>query len=164
MHSKKSFDEYYQYYVTEQRSKEQHQNEAKALIQSIFDKFSDINSIVIIGSTPSWNDGDLCFHSQELMINNFCENAYNFSINKEHLNEIGLTFVDEDEDEDFLWANTKYGVNKNIQWPETVVNASKLLNATSNLFEAGWQTNFMLTFVRADNSFKFSENDFYCED
>lgn len=64
----------------------------KEMFISIFDAFPTFMGVAVIGSTPSWNDGDACEHSSEI---DFC--YYDYIDDSDDLPENEMTDAIEEE-------------------------------------------------------------------
>lgn len=82
----------YQKYIDEVSEKRAAYEESfenfPSMVRSLFDEFPALDTIIIRGSTPGFNDGDVCLHSQE----NFIEFDALHEIYQED-------YYDEDEDD-----------------------------------------------------------------
>lgn len=115
----------------------QRKNEILSEIASILVNTDGANVIVIQGSTPSFNDGDPCTHSQGAFIN--------------YLNKYGET---RDEDE----AESVYPVT----YSDAIWRAFRVLDSMESAIEDVFGTNWQLTFKRAGDSVTWEKDDYDC--
>lgn len=62
------YEQYYEQYVVNQVSANDLQDRMHDVMKAIFEAKPEINSIVTRGQTPSFNDGDPCYHSQDTVV------------------------------------------------------------------------------------------------
>ena len=115
----------------------QRKNEILSEIASILVNTDGANVIVIQGSTPSFNDGDPCTHSQNVYIN--------------YLSKYGES-CGEDE------AESVYPVT----YSDAIWRAFRVLDSMESAIEDVFGTNWQLTFKRAGDSVTWEKDDYDC--
>jgi hypothetical protein len=138
------------------------------VLSVIFAEMPKLNLIRVRGSTPSFNDGDPCTHSQTVAVDVYDPDSL-------------FECMDEDDDlrklmtgEIFSWQHTtwnhsskKYVSNDLPKDPHHVacIKALTVVNALDGDFQIMFDTNFMLDIVRDPNSefgFRIDREDYYC--
>lgn len=154
-----------------------------ALFQSIFEKFPTVTKLATIGSTPYFNDGDLCTHSSEYLSGAFSYYTWGSDPTKKHYDYEDYSAVeefftgvhpddrDEDEDEDFEdEEGRKYVVNAVEVEAEpadelrinTEAQAAKaMMEEYDTIFERIYGTNYIVTAVRlADGTVEVKDEEY----
>ena len=138
----KSFKELADIYLN--RDKE---DEFDALISAVFRDYPFINTICAAGYTPGFNDGDPCYHSDEISVDDFnYANVYEY---------------DDDWFYEEAGARPKASV---IQKEEEEIRdcVCGALSA-SGLFEYMFETNFKVVIRRQEhNGYEIVEEEYYC--
>ena len=118
-----------------------------AFVNSLFAEHPNLNCVVILGSTPSWNDGDECVHSEEIFVNDLDECA-------EILGEDADTCGDGKAP---AWTL----LNEKLPSKEAT-SISKALKALEGLREIIYGTNWQLRLERQDGKVKITKKDYNC--
>jgi hypothetical protein len=137
-----SFDDFYNEYCVPKPvdpSLPTVEDKFMAIMQACFDKALNLEEVIIVGTTPSFNDGDPCYHSSST--------GYKLTGKIYYDEEDGYTWGDpeemQDEDEDeggWIWDDDD--LNNGLE--------SKVwsLLSSQNLDEDIWYTNYKISITR----------------
>lgn len=141
----------------------------ESLFRSIFDKYPSVKKLLTIGSTPYFNDGDLCTHSSEYFSG--VASTYSWSSNPSQLhydyedyNDAETFFLEvhpddrDDEDEDADQPNLD-AITGLIN--EEAVGAKAMMEEFDTIFERIYGTNYIVSAVRLANGEIEVKNDDY---
>ena len=165
----KSFDEYYEQFVTDAPKKDKEwrevmQKKAREVLDSIFNEFNDIRFLYIQGWTMGFNDGEPIYHQQEALID-----IYSSGYMYKNLSYKGATLCN-----DIITVDIEDRKNPTISFKgneaEPVIRSREeagtkhrvleLLSGCEELFKAAWETNWQLLMVRDGDEVTFKK-DFY---
>lgn len=149
----------------------------RTLFQTIFDKYPTVTKLATIGSTPHFNDGDICEHSSEYFSgvwniyswrNDPSRKCYDY----EDYSAAEEFFVgeDQDEDEEFtdeqgrtyapVQAEEVEAVDENVANEEAKA-AKAMMEEFDTIFERVYYTNYIVTAVRRADGTIEVDNDEY---
>lgn len=126
----------------------------------LFEEFSDLNVVMIQGSTPSFNDGEPCYHSQDVFTGSYwtsySEYKYYDFTDYEYYDEFGVGEDDEGN------INAEDHINNKV--PNDVLKEIKSqLNNMDDIFQDIYDTNFLITIKREeDGSVSVTEDEYDC--
>lgn len=101
------------------------------LFQGVFDENKGLQFVMIRGSTPSFNDGEPCYHSQETFLG--CKTKYG-----------DYDFSDYSLEEDFEFEDTDEGVVHLNSSCETLDKVYSSITVYDEIIERIYDTNFEL--------------------
>ncbi len=135
-----TFDELYKEYIEDRNTTKELEAKFRKAMELCFDRASNLTKVVFRGSTPTWNDGDACHHSQ-------------------HISYLGTDFIDDeyeifyDEIEDVPFGD----------WNNLDSKVGQLIESLP-LPEQIWTTNYEITVSRnEDGSIKISKEDYHSD-
>lgn len=101
------------------------------LFQGVFDENKGLQFVMIRGSTPSFNDGEPCYHSQETFVGS--KNTYGY-----------YDFSDYSLEEEFEFEDTNDGEGHLNSGCQTLDKAYSSITAYDEIIERIYDTNFEL--------------------
>jgi hypothetical protein len=122
------------------------------LFTKIFKEHDGLNKVLIIGSTPSFNDGDVCEHSQDTFVGGkWYENrkggiSESSSYDYENYDDTFYEFFEHAVDEDD--AEMEENVNCNCK---TLLQAKKQIREFDEIIERVFHTNFQIEISRNED-------------
>lgn len=145
-----SFNDFYQEYVENVPTHKELKKKLEKLAQSCFEEVPDLVEIRIRGWTPFWNDGDVCYHTEEVAV--FSETSYLDS----SYGELVDNYMEErysDSDEEPKLSKAKKG--------SAVERVSQLIERQP-LVRLIYDTNFMVKILKNDQGkVVISHDDWY---
>lgn len=140
-----------------------------ALFQSIFDKYPSVKKLATLGSTPSFNDGDICSHSSEYFSGvartySWGSDPTKLHYDYEDYSDAETFFLgvhpddrdDEDEDADQPDLGAITGLIN-----EEAVGAKEMMEEYDTIFERIYGTNYIVTAVRLQDGTAVVKNEEY---
>ena len=123
-------------------------------IESLFTKFTALDAFLIVGYTPSFNDGDACTHSQYVV--------FDGSEISDHIDLLDyFTVPDDCEDEDEFFEEKFEELNAKLGDADQLI--SKLVSEVEDLFERVHHTDFLIFAIREeDGTINISVEDHNC--
>lgn len=128
-------------------------------ISAIFEENPEIQNIYVVGTTPGFNDGEPCTHSQQ-----FCFNAREIQDEDDNTHVLITELPDEESYDDFINYDHERNYNENENQPEpNILEAAELIRSLENHFEFLYETNFQILFSRnSDGTYATLQGDASC--
>lgn len=149
------------------KSKEQMKAELDEVFQAIFGEYPDIKNLFILGTTPSFNDGEPCEHTQRVAINVNVESE-NDENDPEHDDSEEFTIFDSsgnacDLENGSCWAVLESGLKR--QEEEAYKPALDLLKSLVGHFQALYGgTSFYVFVVRGEDGISYKVYNGYADE
>ena len=146
--------------------------EINKFFEEFFEKFPHVHAVIIQGFTPRFNDGDPCYHSQEVMMNcgDLIGSGYIYRGDTlGELDPVARAIVEGElgiSGDDTLSPDVLYPERNNPEWEayiEKYSEAHKTMEDMKEVFEFIYDTDFEIKVIRhADGAITVSKEGYDC--